>query len=199
MQRLLQLTVSNRLCKLNAISMQYVAVVLQGFNLMQTFQVSQKMYCGTALKSQLVCRCDLESRSCVTKIGVRLRRTLHRKCKWSLEIPLIHLGTKFNDSRTQSVHISFFLVFFLSSASHDFKLITAIIPPKTKNTKLHQNSSDGNISNQKSQMIWHSVGEIQADPFVFVSRFIIHCFCLTLSAAELLARKKKKTEKGSPV
>ena len=33
MQRLLQLTVSNRLCKLKAISMQYVAVVLQGFQL----------------------------------------------------------------------------------------------------------------------------------------------------------------------
>ena len=33
MQRLLQLIVSNRLCKLNAISMQYVAVVLQGFQL----------------------------------------------------------------------------------------------------------------------------------------------------------------------
>ena len=33
MQLLLQLTVSNRLCKLKAISMQYVAVVLQGFQL----------------------------------------------------------------------------------------------------------------------------------------------------------------------
>ena len=33
MQLLLQLKVSNRLCKLKAISMQYVAVVLQGFQL----------------------------------------------------------------------------------------------------------------------------------------------------------------------
>ena len=170
---------------------------------MQTCQVSQKMYCGTALKSQMVCRCDLESLPCATNVAVRLRQTLHRKCKWSLKIPLIHLGTKFNVSRTQSVHTPVFLVFFLSSASHDFKLSTAIIPPKTKNTKLLQSSSDGNISIQKSQMIWHSVGEIQAAPFVFVSRFIIHCFCLTLSAAATACakkkKKKKKTEKGSPV
>ena len=39
--------------------------------------------------------------------------------------------------------------------------------------------------------IWHTVGEIQAAPFVFVSRFIIHCFCLTLSAAATACAKKK--------
>ena len=121
----------------------------------------------------------MESLPRVTKnCSTGFRQTLYRSCQRSLKVPLIHLGTEFNVSRTQSLHIPVFFVFLFLQLPTTLNSALRLFH---RRQKILTRPMETSLS-RKSQMIWHSVGEIQVAPFVFVSRFIIHCFCLTLYA-----------------